>query len=750
MAVRSAPGRLRRSPGTEGFKRDLRAPQLALLTVGGVMGSGLFLASGLAVRLAGPAALGVFALGSIAMYLEISALGEMAAADPRPGSFLVYAREVLGPGVTFVAGWIYWVSSVLTMSSEVTAAALFTQLWAPHVALWAFALAYSGLIVGLNFLSVRGFGTSEGVMAGIKTLAMLAFVAGGALLLGHVRAVVTLPGPGGWLPNGLRGVAPSLVLVLFAFAGTGVIGMAAAESADPTRTIRGAVRTTSLAIPALYLGAIWLLLRLVPWRRMPTTSSPFVAALGALGLPRLASVLNLVLLFAVLSTMNAALYANVRVLYSLARQGEAPAGLGRLNARGVPVTATWTSAGLLALTLLLAYFLPHRAYAYLVTATGFQAMFIWLVILVTHLRYRRHLLRTHPERLSWRLWGYPYTTWLVILIVLAALAGAPVARGEAVGALIGLGAILAMAAEAVDRGRAPVDVGGAGVSRGRQLARRGAGHAVHRPPGDRGESARACQAGQRGGGAGVERRDDGVRLRLHLVDARPAAVAAQKGAVVCQRGVDADQRGVDLRQERLRAAVDHGPGEGGMLVRPPPGGVEQAHARRPLRDGVEQALRVGGRVGVVVELDFGVEDIERLPAVLHGRGNQLREGGAVGGVCVPPRDAGEPGGGAGRRQLAELPLPGLTAAVGGRGRGAVVVLDQDAAQPRGLRQRDGRLRRAVEHGAQVVDPAVLTGGQHGRVEGHGAYLRWSTPYGSRPAAVPRRDRRAPSGGAAWT
>jgi L-asparagine transporter-like permease len=425
------------------WKRDLRAPGLALLTVGGVMGSGLFLASGLAIQAAGPAVLGVFALAGLAMYLEISALGEMAAADPRPGSFLVYARQVLGPGVTFVAGWIFWISSVLTMSSEVTAAALFTRLWAPHVALWVFSVAYSALIVGLNFVSVRGFGRIEGVMAGVKALAVLAFVAVGLILIGRVHPVA-LPGPGGWTPNGWRGVAPSLVLVLFAYAGTGVIGMAAAESADPARTIRGAVRVSSIALPLMYLGAIWLILRLVPWSRVPTTSSPFVAAVTALGFPGAASILNVVLLFAVLSTMNAALYSNVRVLYSLAGEGEAPAALGRLNGRGLPAAATWTSAGLLAVTLLLAIFLPHKAYAYLVTATGFQAMFIWLVVLVTHLRYRRVLLRRGPERLKWRLWGYPFTTCFVIAVVLAALAGAPIAHGEEVGALIGLGGILLM------------------------------------------------------------------------------------------------------------------------------------------------------------------------------------------------------------------------------------------------------------------------------------------------------------------
>lgn len=444
MAIRSAAHGIRNRLRRHGeFRRDLTAPGLLLLTIGGVMGSGLFLASGIAIHHAGPAALGAFAVAALAMYLEISALGEMSAADPRPGSFLVYARQVLGPGVTFVAGWVFWFSSVLTMSSEVTAAALFTRLWAPHVPLWIFSLAYSALVIGINFISVRSFGLIEGVMAGVKVLAVMAFVAFGFMVLGHVHTQ-PLPGPAGWAPNGWQGVAPSLVLVLFAFAGTGVIGMAAAEASDPARTIRGAVRGAAILIPVMYLGSIYLILRAVPWNRVPTAHSPFVAAVGALGLPGVASLLNLVLLFAVLSTMNAALYANVRVLYSLADEGEAPRGLGKLNSRGQPGNAIWTSAGLLALTIALAYFLPHKAYTYLVTATGFQAMFIWIMVLVTHLYYRRYLLRHDPGKLRWRLWGYPFTTLLPMAIVALALIGAPLAHGEEIGALVGLAGILVL------------------------------------------------------------------------------------------------------------------------------------------------------------------------------------------------------------------------------------------------------------------------------------------------------------------
>ncbi|MDA8195122.1 MAG: amino acid permease [Thermaerobacter sp.] len=434
------------------FQRDLTAPTLTLLTVGGVMGSGLFMASGLAIRQAGPSVLWLYVLGALAMSWEIRALAELSIAVPSPGSFLVVTRTVLGPAWLFVAGWIFWFSSVLTMSSEVTAAALFTRYWFPEIALWIWSLSYSVLIVAINFVSVRGFGAIEDVMAGVKALAVLAFIAvGGLALLGGLGLRRRLPANAlhlalfrsGWLPHGWLGAAPALLLVLFAYAGTGVIGLAAAETQAPTVTLPKSVRQTTALVVVMYLGSIFMILSLVPWNRQTDTVSPFVSALHAISLPFAPFVMNVVLLFAVLSTMNAALYANVRVLYSLAKQGEAPKILGRLNGKGLPANATWASAGLLALTILLAYVLPNKAYAYLVTATGFQAMFIWFVILLTQLRYRRHVAAHTNQTLGYKLWGSPFTTWFVMAVVVLALVLSPLAQGELFGAIIGSGGILA-------------------------------------------------------------------------------------------------------------------------------------------------------------------------------------------------------------------------------------------------------------------------------------------------------------------
>jgi AAT family amino acid transporter len=241
--------------------------------------------------------------------------------------------------------------------------------------------------------------------------------------------------------------------VLFAYAGTGVVGMAAAETRRPQETIPRSVAITVATVAVMYLGSAYLLTAMQPWATVPETSSPFVSALAGVALPGAETLMNLVLLFAVLSTMNAALYANVRVLYTLARERQAPAYLGRLSRNGTPATATAASALLLLGTIALALILPHKAYTYLVTATGFQAMFIWLMVLGTHLRYRPYL-RQRGKALPFRLWGFPYTTIATMGIVMAALAAALIGGVDVVGSIVGLaGILLATLAWFVARGR---------------------------------------------------------------------------------------------------------------------------------------------------------------------------------------------------------------------------------------------------------------------------------------------------------
>ena len=424
---------------------------LTLLTVGGIMGSGLFLATGLVIAHSGASALWLFAVAALAMGLEIAALAEMSAADPAPGSFLVYAERVYGPGMSFVGGWVFWFSSVLTMATEVTAAALFTHSWFPGLALWMWSLIYSAAIVAINFISVRGFGEIEGVMAGVKVAAVSLFILMAVAVLGGLLPGRPATAPfwdhlshAAWWPHGGVGTLASLVLVLFAFAGTGVLGLAAGETKHPGKTIAGSLALTIPLVVVLYLGSVVAILALVPVSHIATHTSPFVQALTLTGIPVVGHLMNLVLIFAVLSTMNAALYSNSRVLYDLGHHRKAPRAVGRLNSKGLPAIAIWWSAGLLALTILLAYLLPKTAYAYLVTATGFQAMFTWLVVLLTHLRYRRYLEKHKPDRLTLKLFLYPWTTYFTLALVALGMGGAFFATSERIGLMLAATLIVAV------------------------------------------------------------------------------------------------------------------------------------------------------------------------------------------------------------------------------------------------------------------------------------------------------------------
>ncbi|MGC8488140.1 MAG: amino acid permease [Clostridia bacterium] len=417
---------------------------LTLMTVGGIMGSGLFLASGSAIRLAGPGIVISFAIGATVMALQVSALAEMAAADPERGSFLAFARHALGPGPAFIGGWIFWVSSILNLAAESVAAAIFTRLWFPGVPVYVFSMGYAALIAGINFLPVKNFSHVESVMSLTKIGVTALFIAAGAFVVVHlipVRAPVGLHLwglHGGFFPHGVRGVAAAMVLVLFSMSGTGVLGLAAPDVARPERTMGPTIRNTVVLIYVLYVGASLAMTALVPWNHIPNTSeSPFIAALRLIPWGPSAAIFNVVILVAVLSAMNAGLFATNRVLATLGRIHDAPGFVGG-GKQDVPRAANVATGIGLVVVSGLAYVLPKTAYLYLVTATGFQALFIWLLIVVTELFYRPRLL-AEGKSLRFRMWMYPWSGLVAILLILGIIATAPLAPRELVALAIGVG-----------------------------------------------------------------------------------------------------------------------------------------------------------------------------------------------------------------------------------------------------------------------------------------------------------------------
>lgn len=418
---------------------------LTLMTVGGIMGSGLFLASGSAIRLAGPAVAVSFLIGVTIMSIEVSALAEMSAADPERGSFLAFARHTLGPGSAFIGGWIFWFSSVLNLAAEATAGAIFTRLWFPSIPVFVFSIGYSIIIVGINFLTVKGFSTVESVMSLAKVLATMAFIVVAALVVFHVVHVPYRVGPELWVarpsffPHGIRGIAAAMVLVLFSMSGTGVLGLAAPNVRRPEQTIGHTIRNTVVGIYVLYVGAALAITGLLVWRTVPTAQSPFTAAVRLLHSVWLVDALNVVILLAVLSAMNAGLFATDRVLATLGRIHDAPHVLAK-ESHGIPRTANAVSGGLLVVVSGLAYFVPKTAYLYLVTATGFQALMIWILIIVTQIYFRPRLLQKtqHPQ---FTVPMYPILSWIGVALTVGVIASAPLAPHEMVALGISLAAV---------------------------------------------------------------------------------------------------------------------------------------------------------------------------------------------------------------------------------------------------------------------------------------------------------------------
>lgn len=444
---------------------QLSVMQLVMLALGTSVGGSFFLGTSIALRSAGAGTLIAFAVAGLLAYIVLMALSEMAVARPTHGSFREYAEVAFGPMAGFVVGWVYWTGLVLALSSEATAAALFTRVWLPGVPLWMVSLAIIAGVTLLNLVDLRLFAAVESVMSGAKLLAIAAFVVLiGSMLLGLLPG---RPPAGGMaaltaqplLPRGLGGLGGSMLIVLFAYAGFEVVGLAAPDAKDPARTIPRAVVLTVVALVTLFIATMAVLVPVLPLSAVSTEESPMVTALRLVGHPGLSAGLNAVVMSASLSTMLAATYGLGRMLYSLAEEGQAPAIFKRLTPTGAPRLATLASGAAMLVGVVLAFLLPKRVYIFLVSSGGFSLLFAYLIILASQLVIRR---REGCRVGSCQLPGYPYSTWLGIVLLILSMAAMPFVPGQGAGLLAGIGLVVLFSAAYLLRGRAQAGGGPGG------------------------------------------------------------------------------------------------------------------------------------------------------------------------------------------------------------------------------------------------------------------------------------------------
>ncbi len=398
MSDSVAPSTLSAVEEGERLARQLSAPQLAMIAIGGAIGTGLFLGSALAVHMAGPGVILTYLLGAAIALLLMRSLGEMAVAHPTAGSFGVYAELYVNKWAGFTVRYTYWAAQCVAIGGEATAIAIYCQWWFPNTPQWLWILAFTGALLIVNARSVGSFGSFEYWFAMIKVVAIVLFVLiGGALILGITpRPAIgfsNLISHGGFLPTGFAGVWMAIVFVIFSYIGTEVVAVTAGEAKNPEVALPRAVRTMAARLILFYLGATFVLVTIVPWNQIQpgaaVTASPFVRVFELIGIPAAAHIVNFVVITAAASSMNCNLYLVSRMMFSLARSGYAPAPWGRVSSRGTPVPALLVSAAGLALAILASFLAPQSAFVYLFGISLFGGLYTWLVIFVTHIFFRR-------------------------------------------------------------------------------------------------------------------------------------------------------------------------------------------------------------------------------------------------------------------------------------------------------------------------------------------------------------------------
>ncbi|WP_275557454.1 amino acid permease [Streptomyces sp. 5-6(2022)] len=416
--------------GSAQLRGALGNRQMTMIAIGGVIGAGLFVGSGSAIRQAGPAVLVAYAaIGALAV-LVMRMLAEMAVAQPETGSFSSYASRELGPWAGLSVGWLYAYQWCITVGFEAIAGAAVAHHMLPAIPTWLAALVLMVALIAVNFARVESFGTFEFWFAMIKVAAIIAF-----LLIGLAAVLGALPntsapgttnllGHGGFAPNGWLAVLQASLVVFFSYFGTEVVTIAAGEAKDPAQAVRRGINSVVWRILLFYIGSITVVVMLLPWNSTAVTDSPYVAVLGHLGVPFAGTTMNFIVLTAVLSCLNSGIYSSSRMLHSLAERGEAPALFARTTRLGVPAPAVLAASSIGLLTVVANYFLPTTAvYQFLLDSSGAVAVVVYLCITVTHLRGRARLMRERPEALTVRMWAYPWLSLLVLAALLAIIAG---------------------------------------------------------------------------------------------------------------------------------------------------------------------------------------------------------------------------------------------------------------------------------------------------------------------------------------
>ncbi|MFG3254614.1 amino acid permease [Streptomyces sp. NPDC048172] len=449
--------------GSGGLHIGLKQRHMTLIALGGVIGAGLFVGSGVVISETGPASIVSFLLAGGLAILVMRMLGEMAVARPAVGSFYSYARLALGSWGGFTIGWLYWYFWVNVVALEAVTGATIIHAWLPGIDLWVISLCLMVLLTAVNLFSVKSFGEFEYWFASLKIAAITVFLVLGLVFVvglwpGAHADVGNLTGHGGFAPMGIGPILTSVIPAVGFFTGAEIAALAAAESTEPRRAVARATHSVVLRVLLFYVGSIFLIVAIVPWNSKSMADGPYVAALQHIGIAHADDVMRVIILVAVLSALNAGLYSASRIVFALTRNGDAPRGLTKLSANGVPRRAILLATVLGYVSVVFAYVSPDTVFSFIVHSYGAVALFVYLLVALSQVRLRRRLEREDPGALTLKMWGYPYLSWFTVgamAVVILAMAFLPDTRMDFAASALTL--VVILGAYAVRRRRSPED-----------------------------------------------------------------------------------------------------------------------------------------------------------------------------------------------------------------------------------------------------------------------------------------------------
>ncbi|MFF3928439.1 amino acid permease [Streptomyces hirsutus] len=413
------------SVSDEGYERGLSGRQVQMIAIGGAIGVGLFLGAGANIAKAGPSLIVMYALAGVIIFFIMRALGELLLYRPVSGSFAEYSREFLGPFFGYFTGWTYWLMWIVIGMAELTAAAIYINYWFPQIPQWATALVFLIVLFGANLISVKMFGEIEFWFSMVKVTAIIGMIVIGLGVLtfgfsaaGDTAAVSNLWAFDGFFPKGIGSSLMTLQGVMFAYLAIEIVGVTAGESKNPEKTLPKAINTLPWRIALFYVGALTVILCVVKWTEFAPGVSPFVEAFAQIGIPAGAAIVNFVVLTAALSSCNSGMYSTGRMLRSLAENGEAPRIYQRLSSSKTPALGIATSVVFMGIGVVLNYVVPEKAFGYVTSIATAAGIWTWLMILISHILYRRHVVAGRLPASSFPAPGGSVCSYIAIVFLL--------------------------------------------------------------------------------------------------------------------------------------------------------------------------------------------------------------------------------------------------------------------------------------------------------------------------------------------